>query len=129
VSNNTLGNLICPGKEGDVVLLGFPHDEGVAINGGRPGAKSGPEKFRFWLNKYDTVENSRTESDISNLKIVDAGDISTDISLEEAHSELTSRTREILQSGSIFYELYLKPQYQPRQVDFLITTSVSSLHG
>ena len=101
VSNNTLGNLICPGKEGDVVLLGFPHDEGVAINGGRPGAKSGPEKFRFWLNKYDTVENSRTESDISNLKIVDAGDISTDISLEEAHSELTSRTREILQSGSI----------------------------
>ncbi|MBV51529.1 MAG: hypothetical protein CMH77_03375 [Nitrospinae bacterium] len=101
MNNNKFENIIRPGKEGDVVLLGFPHDEGVAINKGRPGAKHGPEKFRFWINKYDAVGSMHTESDLSNLIIADAGDISPNLPLEEAHSELTFRTREILQSDSI----------------------------
>ena len=96
-----LGNIIRPGTKGDVVLLGFPHDEGVAVNGGRSGARHGPERFRFWISQYGTVENPCAEVDLTNLSVADAGDVSADLSLEKAHAELTARTGEILQSGSI----------------------------
>ncbi len=96
-----VGSIIRPGTKGDVVLLGFPHDEGVAINGGRPGARHGPERFRFWIGKYGTVENPYARVDLANLSITDAGNISSELSLERAHTELTTQTRKILQSGSI----------------------------
>lgn len=32
--------------EGEIVIVGFPQDEGVRRNGGRVGAKQGPEVFR-----------------------------------------------------------------------------------
>lgn len=34
------------GSLGDVVFVGFPHDEGVAQNGGRIGAAEGPQVVR-----------------------------------------------------------------------------------
>ena len=48
---------IVPGVSGDVVLIGFPEDEGVRRNGGRPGARQGPARFRHWLSRYGTAEN------------------------------------------------------------------------
>ena len=38
--------LIKPGDEGDIFIVGFPYDEGVRRNGGRVGAASGPSSFR-----------------------------------------------------------------------------------
>jgi formiminoglutamase len=37
---------ISKGTDGDVVLVGFPFDEGVRRNGGRVGAKLGPSTMR-----------------------------------------------------------------------------------
>ena len=96
-----LGDIIRPGESGDIVLLGFPHDQGVAINGGRPGARYGPEKFRYWLKRFGAVHNPERDIDLSSLSISDAGDIQAEISLEEAHSQLTQRVSTILGNGAI----------------------------
>jgi hypothetical protein len=40
-----LGALIVPGEVGDIVVVGFPSDEGVKRNGGRPGAAGSPSLF------------------------------------------------------------------------------------
>ena len=37
-----------------LVLIGFPHDEGVRRNGGRVGAKDGPDVVRTFLSKIGT---------------------------------------------------------------------------
>jgi hypothetical protein len=44
-----LGALIVPGEVGDIVVVGFPSDEGVKRNGGRPGAAGSPSLFFFSL--------------------------------------------------------------------------------
>ncbi len=43
------GDIISNGEAGDVVLLGFPYDEGVRRNGGRIGAAGGPESLRKYF--------------------------------------------------------------------------------
>jgi hypothetical protein len=40
------GDILTEGSDGDLVLVGFPSDEGVALNGGRVGAAGGPAAFR-----------------------------------------------------------------------------------
>jgi formiminoglutamase len=46
---NFLGRAVAAGEAPHVVLLGFPTDEGVLRNGGRPGAARGPAEIRRWL--------------------------------------------------------------------------------
>ncbi len=89
------------GESGDVVLLGFPHDEGVARNGGRVGARLGPEKFRFWLQRFGSLHNPETDADLASLTISDSGDIPPDVPLEEAHTLLTREAAVILDGGGI----------------------------
>ncbi|MEE9498737.1 MAG: arginase family protein, partial [Nitrospinaceae bacterium] len=60
-----LADIIHPGQEGHVVLLGFPCDTGVEINEGRPGARHGPEKFRSWIRRYGTADNPEMDVDLS----------------------------------------------------------------
>ena len=57
------GTLILPFKElplsqlsgfETVVLVGFPHDEGVKRNGGRVGAAGGPDEARNFIHKLGT---------------------------------------------------------------------------
>jgi arginase family enzyme len=38
--------LIESGLDGDIVIVGFPYDDGVLRNGGRIGAAEGPSSFR-----------------------------------------------------------------------------------
>lgn len=96
-----LGDIIRSGEDGDVVLLGFPRDEGVEINGGRVGARQGPEKFRFWIRRFGTVANPEMEVDLSRLSITDAGDIPPKGSLEKAHKVLSAKIASILKAGGI----------------------------
>ena len=65
----------------DFVLLGYPDDEGIRLNGGRVGAALAPDKIRQFLYKMTVPENyfqqlkkSRQFLDYGNLQI--AGDIS-----------------------------------------------------
>ncbi|MBP2647810.1 MAG: Formimidoylglutamase [Gemmatimonadetes bacterium] len=46
---NIMGRAVAAGEAPHAVLLGFPTDEGVLRNGGRPGAARGPAEIRRWL--------------------------------------------------------------------------------
>ena len=81
--------------------MGFPHDRGVEINGGRGGAGLGPDKFRSWLQRFGTVHNPEKDIDLSSLSIADAGDIPTEIPLATAHVLLTQKVGSILEKGGI----------------------------
>jgi len=97
----TLKDIIQPGQEGTVVLLGFPCDTGVEINGGRPGARHGPEKFRSWIRRYGTIDNPETNIDLSSITLADAGDIPAGLPLDQSHAALTRQTASIIQKGGI----------------------------
>lgn len=96
-----LADIIYPGTEAHVVLLGFPYDEGVGRNGGRLGARQGPDKMRAWLRRYGTVYNPELGIDLSPLRIADAGDIAAGLPLEQAHAALTAKVAEILEKGGL----------------------------
>lgn len=82
-----IGHLLgraCTAETARVVLVGFPSDAGVRINGGRAGAAQGPGALREWLYRMtpDTRDVARfTEIvkrtiDIGDLEI--SGDVATD---------------------------------------------------
>jgi formiminoglutamase len=57
------------------VLLGYPDDEGISLNGGRTGAAQGPDKIRQFLYKMTPASKMQTAfADIGNL-ISAAGDL------------------------------------------------------
>src|SRR5438552_2655721 len=43
-------------KPGRGVLIGFPQDEGVRRNHGRPGAAEAPAEIRRWLNRLTSCD-------------------------------------------------------------------------
>jgi formiminoglutamase len=96
-----LADIIHQGQEGRVVLLGFPSDAGVAINGGRVGARHGPEKFRSWMRRYGIADNPEVNIDLSGIRIADAGDIPAGLPLKASHTALTEKTGSIIQNGGI----------------------------
>jgi formiminoglutamase len=96
-----LADIIRQGQEGTVVLLGFPCDTGVEINGGRPGACHGPEKFRSWIRRYGTADNPEMDIDLSAITLTDAGNISANLPLDQSHTALTQQTASIIQKGGI----------------------------
>ncbi|CAJ1393323.1 unnamed protein product [Effrenium voratum] len=87
-----LGSLVKPYPEtaveaGGIALIGFPFDEGCVRNGGRAGAKLGPEYFRKFLKGMGTLKNPEFDIDLSSLHVYDCGNISAS-SLEEGHQQL-----------------------------------------
>lgn len=75
-------------------LIGYPDDEGIYLNGGRPGAKDGPDSIRRFLYrltpppKYNS-KNHLIMADRGNLNIVS-------LSLEERHDCVRNFVKEIL---------------------------------
>jgi formiminoglutamase len=98
-----LGDIIVEDDSGDIVLIGFPYDEGVRRNNGRVGAKSGPHSFRQLLKRTGTVVNAEYDDlDIRKyLKISDGGNINSDLTLEEAHQLLEQRIHQLICKGKI----------------------------
>lgn len=70
-----LGSILQSGEVGDLILIGFPFDEGVQRNGGRTGSALGPSCLRSFLSKIGPIVNPEYEIDLSNLHISDIGDI------------------------------------------------------
>lgn len=101
VDDPRMGTLVEDGLDGDVVIVGFPYDEGCVRNGGRPGAAEGPAKFRRFLRGMGAVKNVEYDVDLSTLRIRDAGDIPAGLALEEAHAALQKRVGEVLAAGGI----------------------------
>jgi formiminoglutamase len=98
-----LGDIIVEDDSGEIVLIGFPYDEGVRRNHGRIGAKFGPQSFRQLLKRTGTVINAEYDDlDIRKyLKISDGGDIKENLSLEEAHQQLEERIKELILNKKI----------------------------
>lgn len=73
------------------VLLGFPSDEGVRRNGGRPGAREGPAAIRHALRRLtpDAADAERSTALLE--RVVDLGDVPVSGDLER-DQELLGRT-------------------------------------
>ncbi|CAF1100728.1 unnamed protein product [Rotaria magnacalcarata] len=76
-----LGNIIVDGDSGNIVLAGFPYDEGVRRNNGRVGPKHGPDSFCQLWQRTGTVVNAEYD-DLGlrkYLTISDRGSINADL--------------------------------------------------
>jgi formiminoglutamase len=61
--------------EADVILFGIPTNEGIRRNGGRLGASEAPNTIREWLGKLTPYAGPHFNKHLSDLRIVDLGDI------------------------------------------------------
>ena len=79
------------------VLAGYPDDEGIRLNGGRPGAANAPDSVRRPLYK---MTPGLTPSHATGFQIWDAGNLlSAGASLEARHETVTKFARTALDNG------------------------------
>jgi formiminoglutamase len=82
------------------VLVGFPQDEGVRRNGGRPGAAAAPAAIRRWLQRLTPWDGS-TGADLAALRVLDLGDVDTITDLEASQQALGEVTGALLRAGAV----------------------------
>ena len=78
-------------SEYDIAILGYPDDEGIAVGGGRQGAKLGPQEIRRILYKMTPHLAAKRHP-----RILDLGDVSTDQALAERHEQGRKTVRSLL---------------------------------
>lgn len=88
-------------KKFKVAILGYPCDIGVARNGGRVGAKHGPEALRKKLPKLGPLINPEFNVDLRNIQLVDQGDLIVSENLEKNHETLSSTVQSLCEQGYI----------------------------
>ena len=94
-----------------VLILGFPHDEGVRRNGGRVGSAQAPSAFRKWAYRLCASDSMRGIEFAKHLTLVDWGDVDAGclpiektpnaVQLEDYHEELTKHVLSGLKSGYV----------------------------
>jgi formiminoglutamase len=91
------GNLsaLTPGRG---VILGFPQDEGVRRNNGRPGAAEAPSQIRQWLYR---LTPGPTGVSLTDRPPLDIGNIRIQGSLEDSQLELGLILTEILKTAAV----------------------------
>ncbi len=89
--------LLVPGRP---VLVGFPQDEGVRRNGGRPGAAEAPAEIRRWLSHLTTWDGS-SDSDLSLLPPLDLGNVRHAATLEASQQALGEVVAALLAHGTV----------------------------
>jgi formiminoglutamase len=87
-------------KPGRPVLVGFPQDDGVRQNQGRPGAARAPLQIRHWLYRL-TAADCAANIDLRQVGIVDAGNVRTLGDLEDTQNALAEVIAGILRSGAV----------------------------
>jgi formiminoglutamase len=85
---------------GRAVLIGFPYDEGVRRNQGRPGAAQAPTEIRRWLYRL-TSRDAQTGTDLGCLPPLDAGNVRSVGTLENAQASLGEVVAVILGSSAV----------------------------
>ena len=78
-------------------ILGLSDDEGVRLNGGRPGARQGPDAFRQALAGYGVTDAVVLEG--FNLPLFDLGNIVPGDDLTETHDRVSAVVTEMLEQG------------------------------
>jgi formiminoglutamase len=87
-------------RPGRAVLIGFPQDEGVRRNRGRPGAAAAPAEVRRWLGRL-TPWDVESDVDLAQNPPLDAGDIAIHGSLEETQAALAEVVAGFLDAGMV----------------------------
>src|SRR5262245_14263877 len=82
-------------RPGRAVLVGFPQDEGVRRNRGRPGAALAPTEIRRRLYSV-TPWDGTTDRDLTSLPPLDAGDVRIEGPLEQTQEALAQVVAGIL---------------------------------
>jgi formiminoglutamase len=84
-----------------LALLGLPHDLGIKLNNGRPGAAQGPAAFRAALATFGTTWDGQKKKPL-NVPIFDAGDITptqgdNESALLDTHTKIESAVAQLHQ--------------------------------
>src|SRR6266478_766635 len=82
------------------VLLGFPQDEGVRRNHGRPGAAQAPEEIRRWIYRL-TPWDGASDTDLTARPPLDLGNLRVHGKLEETQAALGEVIGAILRTGAV----------------------------
>src|SRR5437588_12936740 len=85
---------------GRPVVVGFPQDEGVRRNHGRPGAAEAPREIRRWLYRLTPYDCARGP-DLHKQPPLDAGNLQIRGSLEDTQAALAEVVAAILQTGAV----------------------------
>jgi formiminoglutamase len=85
---------------GRAVLIGFPEDEGVRRNQGRPGAAGAPTEIRRWIHRLMPWD-AETGLDLGSPAPLDAGDVRAEANLEETQCSLARVVAGVLESRAI----------------------------
>ena len=96
-----LGDEVSTPLDARAVILGFPVDEGVRINGGRPGAAEAPELIRDML--YSLTPDPRLGEAFPRLlkRTVDLGNLKLEGSLEDSQDALGAAVQPYIANGVI----------------------------
>lgn len=90
-----LGAVVQCSEEGyssaDIVILGYPQEEGIRRAGGREGSAEGPNAIRDQFYRLTTFDIKRD--------IFDLGDVALAATLEETHDNMTRVVELVLQDG------------------------------
>lgn len=85
-----------------VALLGLPDDTGIALNGGRVGARHGPQAFREALARYGCSHDAVSGNDLGQLGVFDAGDVEpAGDEIHRTHIRVSEAVDAILQQGML----------------------------
>jgi formiminoglutamase len=83
-------------EPGTWVLAGYPDDEGIRLNGGRPGAAGAPEAIRHWL--YRMTPSLHGQADAG---LIDRGDLNLgELDLPARHQAVRSEAARTLNGGA-----------------------------
>jgi formiminoglutamase len=85
---------------GRAVLVGFPQDQGVRRNGGRPGAGEAPPEVRRWLHRLTPWDGS-CDIGLTEQSPLDLGDVVLGGGLEASQEALAVVVGAILGSGAV----------------------------
>jgi formiminoglutamase len=90
-----------PLRSGGAVLIGFPCDEGVRRNGGRPGAARAPDGIREYLYRL-TARDGVSGVDLADLHALDVGNVRVGVDgLEAAQRRLGEVVGAVLRAGVV----------------------------
>jgi formiminoglutamase len=87
-------------KPGRAVLIGFPQDEGVRRNGGRPGTAEAPREIRRFLYRL-TPWDALCQADLADGPPLDIGNVRIDGSMEHSQEVLGKIVGDILAAGAV----------------------------
>lgn len=104
-SDPRMGDLVLRGEKNfsddiTIGIVGVPVDDGVKRNGGRVGAKGGPDAIRTEFYKRTAFVIGKERSP-SSVPVFDFGDVKPGKTLEETHESLTDVVQTLVNAGIV----------------------------